>query len=193
MPALCNGQSFADAARVAGLRLGSAGRVGRRRLCRRQSLFSRRVALPWAPRVRLCSPGSLSSLRRVRPLAPSVSRWNYYSESDKPAFILVKVRSLPCPFPPSEGIAQPFQRQGGEKAAAGTRETLWSPQPRGAQPGGPGPSRPLPIKGRWAGIRGRGSFFSPPSFPPALGIREGRWGGGGDSAFEPGSPVRRCK
>lgn len=110
-----------------------------------------------------------------RPLAPSASRWNYYSESDKPAFIIGVTSTPPSVlFPAKPRMALPLPRGQGE---GGRRRP--GPVNRGGcgsrkerSPGGSRWGRPWPIKGRWAGIRERGSFFSPS--PPALGIREGR-------------------
>lgn len=179
MPARCNGQSFVDAARVADLGQGSAGRVGRRRLGQRQSPpFTPDLLAPESDSAR---PAGLAY--SARPLAPSASRWNYYSESDKPAFISVRFDPSPLSFfPPSLRVALPFPRRaagGGRlQPGRGSRRGCCSRKKRSR--GVSRRRRPLPIKGRWAGIRGRGSFFSPPFLPfgnPGGAIVRRRGGG----------------
>lgn len=197
VPARCSGQSFVDAARVADRWQGSAGRVGWGRPGRRRRpSFTPDLPSPGRPeRDSACSAGSALPPWRARPLAPSASRWNYYSESEKAQktgfYTARNTPPLRALFPAKPLYSPALPEAVGSLAVAGVRQRRR--QPRDAQPEGPQPRRPSPIKGRWAGIRESGSFFSfsprPRLWEPgrgasARGGREGLGGWeGGDSAL----------
>lgn len=130
------------------------------RQARRQSPSHSQAAFPGRP-----ERSSAHCAVPTRPLTPSVSRWNYYSESERtPRKLLLycaKIPPLRFFFPPRFSEALPFWRQEGnrvEVAAAGREQS---------SPGVLGRVDPGIIKGWWAEIR-QGISFSRPLLPPSL-------------------------